>query len=218
MTSQESIRILILGDSGVGKSTFVLSFIHGYISSHRMMYPTVGVNFESTNIVFKDIQYRLFFYDSSGQDKFKAFLPLHYKDLHCIIFMYDLTSSKTRDNIQRFIEDAKISLTKYNKTLDNVSCIIIANKYDLISNYDDTEKNDVINQCKELSMETNMSVILCSSKQEIDSYTSRSCIYHLMNTYQQDKIPQIEDTIPIITIKKTEDIENDDNNCACISQ
>jgi small GTP-binding protein len=219
MIPHNHIRILILGDSGVGKSTFVYSFINGY-TVKKMIYPTVGVNVDPTKIIYQNIEYKLFFYDCSGQDKYKHFISNYYRDLNCIIFMYDLTSSESKDKIKTLINDAKETLSsKYNRNINDICCTIIGNKYDLLVNMNDNEKNDILNQCKALSEDTNMSVILCSSKQKLESYTSRSCIYciiHDLYEYHKDEI------VPMVTesniiLKKNEEIENDDN-CACISQ
>ena len=221
MLSQDPIRILILGDSGVGKSTFLHTFINGYIHNKKQIYPTVGISYEPATISYKNTQHKLFFFDSSGQGKFKAFLPNYYKNIRCIIYMYDITINSTKDNIITLINESKETLNKYDQKIENITGIIIANKYDLIINHNDNERNDIINQCKELSENTDLDVFLCSSKLELEGHTSRNGIYHLIQKYEKNQENNIEDKgsyyEPKILITKVQ-VEEDNDNCACISQ
>lgn len=220
MLNQDTIKILILGDSGVGKSTFVHSFINGYVLNKKIIYPTVGVDYESVNIMFKDIQYKIFFFDSSGQDKFKSLIPTYYKYIQCFIFMYDLTTPSSKDNIIKHMNDSVENLNKHGINFEDITSIIIANKYDLIHTLGDLDKNEIINQCKELADSTELDVLLSSSKQELTGFTSKSCIYHLINehiikTSSKIDIQNIPST-PKINIKKIKKETSD--NCACVSQ
>ena len=219
MLSQKIIKILILGDSGVGKSTFVHTFINGYKNNTIPMDSTIGTNFESVKINYKNTSYKLFFYDSPGQEKAKSLLNISFKEIDCFIFIYDVTKESTYNNIKEWIHFTKQALQKYNRIFDDCTSIIITNKYDLIK--EDNEKNNILNKGKELVEETNITAIICSSILDLDGFTPQYGIQCLMDEYTKNKnnndIISRNPENNKIELSKIIKIENNDN-CACISQ
>lgn len=204
-----AIRVLLLGDSGVGKSTFVHSFKYGYVNKTKSIYATVGIDYESVIISINNTEYKLFIFDSSGQDKYKLFTNVLYKDLDCIIYMYDI---KTKPDLNKWIEHTKISLIKHEKNIDDITSIIVANKIDLMTeNDDEKELNDNI---QDIIDSTKLDHLMCSSVVYIKGKDSNNIISVLVKRWIDKQKPNEFPIKNNVILNKNEE----DNNCACTSQ
>lgn len=97
-----SCKVVLLGESGVGKSCIIARFLHntfveGYIS-------TKGANYASRSITYKEHNTVLKFeiYDTAGQERFRSLNKIIYKDAFIIILVYDITRKDSFDEIKRY--------------------------------------------------------------------------------------------------------------------
>ena len=116
-------KILLVGDSGVGKSSLLLRYSdHAFIQNHI---PTIGVDFKIRTLIMEGKTIKVQIWDTAGQERFKAISQTFYKGAHGIFLVYDVTNSESFYNISKWNED----VDKYGT--EDVKRVIIGNKSDL---------------------------------------------------------------------------------------
>lgn len=159
------LKIIIVGDSCTGKSTFLESYIDDYEFSKNQS-PTIGIDFKLKELIIKNKKLKIRVWDTAGQERFRVMCKSYYKDTAGIVFMYDVTRNETRDNLRSWKEEAYEIFKFYNP--DNiVPFIIIGNKMDLIK---EKGKEELIKDCKDFTDSFKTDLILCSSTIKSNEY------------------------------------------------
>tara|TARA_B100000508_G_C11460672_1_gene279122 strand:- start:986 stop:1624 length:639 start_codon:yes stop_codon:yes gene_type:complete len=114
-----SFKIIITGDSQVGKSTFIKLYS---IGETLFVTPTIGVDFSTTGININNNNFRLQIWDTAGQERFRSIISRFYKNTHGCIVMFDLTNYKSFESLDYWIEQINENAKK------TVSIIIVGNK------------------------------------------------------------------------------------------
>ena len=122
MAQNRPLKILIIGDSNVGKTSILLQYTSDFFQELHIA--TIGVEFKLKEITLDNIEYKLNIWDTAGQERFKAITKSFFKAADGIIFVYDITKKSTFTNIKNWFQDAE------SKTNDFKS-IIVGNKIDL---------------------------------------------------------------------------------------
>ena len=120
---EDVICIMTLGISSVGKTSFILRFTEN--SFQNLFYSTVGIDCKAKIIEIENIKYKLLFYDTAGQERYKSLAPNLIKKAHGIIIMYDITNKSSFDSIPEIIKNIK------EVKGDDFPMILIGNKKDL---------------------------------------------------------------------------------------
>ncbi len=121
------IKILLLGDSEVGKSCFLMRysdnvFVENYITTIGLDYKLKIVKLDSG----KTIKVQL--WDTAGQDKYRTIAKNYYKGSHGILLLYDITKITSFENIREWIRDIKEEVS------EKAIIFLIGNKIDLTDN------------------------------------------------------------------------------------
>ncbi|OMJ95699.1 hypothetical protein SteCoe_759 [Stentor coeruleus] len=117
------IKILILGDQAVGKTSLMLRFISdNFIENHLN---TLGIDFKTKNIKHKEHDYQLQIWDSAGQERFKNITRTYYKKASAIIIAFDSTSIKSFEDVQNWIQNIS------NEVGNKIPLAIAATKCDI---------------------------------------------------------------------------------------
>ncbi|XP_011013766.1 PREDICTED: ras-related protein RABC2a isoform X1 [Populus euphratica] len=91
-----SFKILLIGDSGVGKSSLLVSFIS---SSVEDLAPTIGVDFKIKQLTVGGKRLKLTIWDTAGQERFRTLTSSYYRNAQGIILVYDVTRRETFTNL-----------------------------------------------------------------------------------------------------------------------
>ncbi|KAE7997124.1 hypothetical protein FH972_001782 [Carpinus fangiana] len=91
-----SFKILLIGDSGVGKSSLLLSFISDFVHD---LSPTIGVDFKIKLLTIGGKRLKLTIWDTAGQERFGTLTSSYYRGAHGIILVYDVTRRETFTNL-----------------------------------------------------------------------------------------------------------------------
>ncbi|KAF3434094.1 hypothetical protein FNV43_RR25197 [Rhamnella rubrinervis] len=118
-----SFKILLIGDSGVGKSSILLSFISNSVQD---LSPTIGVDFKIKQLAVGGKRLKLTIWDTAGQERFGTLISSYYRGAHGIIFVYDVTRRETFTNLLE-IWAKEVDLYSTNK--DCIK-ILVGNKVD----------------------------------------------------------------------------------------
>ena len=117
-------KFIVLGDPCTGKTSFVTHLRDGVFNS--LYSSTIGVDFIKLNLDHNDKQYKIYLWDTAGQEKFDFLLPLYYRNLSGVIAFYDITDEISFRNINKWID--KFRRINQDK---NIPIIIVGNKIDL---------------------------------------------------------------------------------------
>lgn len=116
-------KILMLGDSGVGKSSLILRWTMDTFSPS--LTSTVGVNFKSKKVTVASELTQVQVWDTAGQENFHKITTSYYKGAQGILLVYDVTDRKTLENVEYWIKNIKSHAS------DTVQIALIGNKTDL---------------------------------------------------------------------------------------
>ncbi|KAJ5075725.1 ras and ef-hand domain-containing protein [Anaeramoeba ignava] len=117
-------KIVLLGESGVGKTCLALRFCEGV--DYNSPEPTIAVAFHSKTIKIEDKKIKIQLWDTAGQEIYRSLAPMYIRNAEAAIIVYDITKRETFEKISIWI-DEMISLSSQN----NVLIAIVGNKTDL---------------------------------------------------------------------------------------
>lgn len=126
-------KILLIGDSGVGKSSLILRFVDDTYS--EAFTTTIGVDFKVKIVTVGDKTIKLQIWDTAGQDRFRTITSSYYRGAHGIIVVYDISDYSSYCNVQQWIQE----IGRY--ASDDVNKFIVGNKSDLPSDQRQIEES-----------------------------------------------------------------------------
>jgi small GTP-binding protein len=143
--NETDIKIIIIGCSGVGKTSFVQRWIKGYFEkSYR---PTIVSDFQYKILEWRGKCYRILLWDIGGQDKTPSMAKIFTRDSHGCIVINDISK---KDNINETMKWKKVV---YDESAfidgDKLPFILIQNKIDLLEG-DKDYLNEVMNESQKL--------------------------------------------------------------------
>ena len=124
MAKIEDIKVITLGNSAVGKSSFILKYID---NSFTLYYTaTLGIDFKQKKIKLKDGRdVRLRIFDTAGQERYKSVSASFIKKADGVILIYDIGDLESFEAVDNWIK----SIREIGK--DNLPIILVGNKCDL---------------------------------------------------------------------------------------
>ena len=148
-------KVLIIGDSSVGKSNILLRFSDNIF--HDTFLPTIGVDFKIRNVKMADQTIKLNIWDTAGQERFKTITSTYYKGAHGIILAYDITDRESFNNVNNWLAEVK------KHAGPQVIKLLVGNKCDL-----ENERVVTSKEAKEFSDSLGISFLETSAKQKIN--------------------------------------------------
>ena len=158
------IKLLIVGDSGVGKSNFIYRYTKDKFSSSN--FSSSGFDSNSKEIEISDKKIIVKLWDSAGQEKFKSITKNLFTRVQGIIILYDITNKKSFLNVKNWINLIK-------ETDNTIPYVLAGNKCDL-ENQRVVEEDDAI----KFSNDNNIDFLETSAKQDINIM---ECINNFVN-------------------------------------
>ena len=119
-------KVVIVGDSGVGKTNLVKRFITNTFNKETKA--TVGVEFLSKNFIINGKVFKIELWDTAGQERYKSITSAYFKGAKGAMVVYDVTNKPTFVNVDKWCSELQ---TKGSKT---INIIMIGNKTDLKEN------------------------------------------------------------------------------------
>ena len=98
-------KIVIIGNSSVGKSSLLLRFADDIF--HSTFLPTIGVDFKIRTIEQGGSVVKLQMWDTAGQEKFKNIVSAYYKGAQGIMFVFDLCDPRSFKDIKSWMAEAE---------------------------------------------------------------------------------------------------------------
>ena len=148
-------KILLIGDSSVGKTCFLLRYIEDSFTDNFTA--TIGVDHRAKIIKTKNKELvKIQIWDTAGQDKFRCITKNILRWSNGILLIYDTTSNNYYNNIKSWI-------SQINESLGDEPCLVlVGNKVDL-----ENQRQIIKNEGEKLAKEYNMILFETSAKENI---------------------------------------------------
>jgi len=119
------IKLLLIGDSGVGKSCLLLRFSDDQFTPSFIT--TIGIDFKIKTIELEGKRIKLQIWDTAGQERFRTITTAYYRGAMGILLVYDVTDEQSFSNIRNWIRNIE------QHAADNVNKVLIGNKADQVN-------------------------------------------------------------------------------------
>ena len=116
-------KVLLLGNSNVGKSSLFLRFVDDIWNDTFI--PTIGVDFKVKTLEIDGKKIKMQIWDTAGEERFKNIISSYYRGAHGILLLYDVTDRESFKNLNNWLIEIEKNANK------NVLKVLIGNKTDL---------------------------------------------------------------------------------------
>jgi len=116
-------KLLILGDSGVGKSSLMVRFSDDTFS--EAFSTTIGIDFKIRKATVKGKKLKVQIWDTAGQERFRTITRSYYKGIHGYILVYEITNRKSFEHVAHWLKEID------ENGIEGIPKILIGNKCDL---------------------------------------------------------------------------------------
>ncbi|CAG9767709.1 unnamed protein product [Ceutorhynchus assimilis] len=114
-------KLLIIGDSGVGKSSLLLRFADNTFTGSYIT--TIGVDFKIKTVTIDGQKVKLQIWDTAGQERFRTITSTYYRGTHGVVIVYDVTNGETFANVKRWLHEI-------DQNCEVVNRVLVGNKND----------------------------------------------------------------------------------------
>ena len=128
MTDYEKIKVVLVGEASVGKTSIIQRYIDNSFSENNSS--TIGLSYVSKKLSIDKKNFRLDIWDTAGQERYRALTKVFFVDSQICLLVFDITKKQTFEDIKNF----------WIKELENVSSSnniilgLVGNKCDLSDN------------------------------------------------------------------------------------
>jgi Rab family protein len=121
--SAPQLKIVFLGDSGVGKTSIVTKYVSG--SLPERINPTIGAAFLTKMVTFEDQRYELLIWDTAGQEVYRGLAPMYYRSAAIAIVVFDVTIAESYNSVDYWIQELRANVD------ESIVICVCGNKIDL---------------------------------------------------------------------------------------
>ncbi|XP_030574399.1 ras-related protein Rab-15-like [Archocentrus centrarchus] len=115
-------RLLMLGDSGVGKTCMLRRFTESDFDSSHIS--TIGIDFKMKTLEVDGTKVRVQIWDTAGQERYQTITKQYYRRAQGIIFVYDIADKQSFKHIGKWVSDVDECIAQ------KVETILVGNKCD----------------------------------------------------------------------------------------
>jgi len=123
-------KLVLLGESAVGKSSLVLRFVKDQFDDFRES--TIGAAFLTQTISIDDnttVKFEI--WDTAGQERYKSLAPMYYRNANAAVVVYDITQASSLDKAKSWIKELQ------RQANENIIIALAGNKLDLVTSQPD---------------------------------------------------------------------------------
>lgn len=130
-------KLVLLGESAVGKSSLVLRFVKDQFDDYRES--TIGAAFLTQTISLdEDTTVKFEIWDTAGQERYKSLAPMYYRNANCAVVVYDITQAASLDKAKAWVKELQ------RQANENIIIALAGNKADLVTAEADQDKRAVL--------------------------------------------------------------------------
>ena len=177
----DNIKLLLLGDTNVGKTSIFERFIKGTFNDNKSA--SIGIDFETNILKYKNTNYTIDLYDIPGQERFRSIVPSYYRIVEGFFIVFDLTNENSLNSIQYWVDSIK-------EHLQEPKFIILGNKDDLKDKkISDEIINNELNKLKQ--SENNKDLIYLKTSAKKDKNIKKA-FETMIDLLENENIPENE--------------------------
>jgi small GTP-binding protein len=130
MTSptQFDIKVCIIGDTDVGKTSFSMRYCHGAFPEN--VSPTIGASFLQRKVIVGDVEVSLQIWDTAGQERFRSMAPMYYRGARAAVLVFDITNEESFTRVSTWLRDLRAHADP------DVVIVLAGNKCDKTASFD----------------------------------------------------------------------------------
>ena len=194
-------KVLLLGNSNVGKSSLFLRFVDDIWNDTFV--PTIGVDFKIKTFNIDEKKIKMQIWDTAGQERFKNIIASYYRGAHGILLIYDVTDKESFKNLSNWLIEIEKNASK------NVLKVLIGNKTDL-----EDKRVITYSQGKEFADSYGLKYIETSAKKNMNVNEAFETLgRELMQASDDKKIGKSKDKK--ISVTKAEDLNQEQKKGCC---
>lgn len=190
----ETIKLLIVGDQSVGKSSLILRYTEDTFSNN--MISTIGVEFKRKKINVNNQEINIIIYDSAGNERYSKITKHFYAGCHGILILYDVNQKHTFEGISKWVQTLQID--------QNIEVMVIGNKIDLERNVTSEEGKNIAKDYGTLFVET-------SAKSGIG--VNRAFELLIEKIIEKSKLPKVHSIKTISEVKNSKEANKKSKCC-----
>merc|ERR1711981_1389877 len=118
-------KLVLLGDSAVGKSSLVLRFVRGQFFEYQES--TIGAAFLTQNVSLNDYTVKFEIWDTAGQERYHSLAPMYYRGAAAAVVVYDITNADSFSRAKSWVKELQ------RQGSPNIVIALTGNKCDLAS-------------------------------------------------------------------------------------
>ena len=116
-------KVLLLGNSDVGKSSLLLRFVDSVWN--ETFVPTIGVDFKVKTVEIGDKKVKMQIWDTAGQERFRNVISTYFRGGNGLLLIYDITNKDSFKNLESWLIEIEKNAS------ENILKLLIGNKSDL---------------------------------------------------------------------------------------
>uniref|UniRef100_A0A3P9QFA0 small monomeric GTPase n=1 Tax=Poecilia reticulata TaxID=8081 RepID=A0A3P9QFA0_POERE len=116
-------KLVLLGESAVGKSSLVLRFVKGQF--HEFQESTIGAAFLTQTVCLDDTTVKFEIWDTAGQERYHSLAPMYYRGAQAAIVVYDITNTDTFTRAKNWVKELQ------RQASPNIVIALAGNKADI---------------------------------------------------------------------------------------
>jgi len=120
-----TIKLLLIGDSGVGKTSLLNKYRDPTAPLNLAEMKTIGIDFAVKNVELDGKRIKVQIWDTAGQERFKSITTAYYKGAHGVFVVYDVNDEKSFENIRGWVRNVETH------ALEDVQIFLVGSKCDL---------------------------------------------------------------------------------------
>ncbi|KAL9101157.1 MAG: hypothetical protein Q9163_003559 [Psora crenata] len=121
------LKVIILGDSGVGKTSLMNQYVNKKFSASYKA--TIGADFLTKEVMVDDRLVTMQLWDTAGQERFQSLGVAFYRGADCCVLVYDVNNSKSFETLDAWRDEFLIQASP--REPDNFPFVVIGNKIDV---------------------------------------------------------------------------------------
>ncbi|KAF8140117.1 GTP-binding protein ypt5 [Boletus edulis] len=118
------VKLVLLGEAAVGKSSVVLRFVSNEFQPNKE--PTIGAAFLTQKCRLEDRVLRYEIWDTAGQERFHSLAPMYYRNAQAAVVVYDVTKASSLEKAKSWVKELQ------RQANPNIVIALAGNKVDLV--------------------------------------------------------------------------------------
>lgn len=121
-----NLKIILVGDSGVGKTSLIIRFIEDKFEPEETT-ATIGIDHRTKVVQRGGNSYKMTICDTAGQEKFRSMTSSWYRATHGVILVFDVTRKESLQHIDSWLDEVELYSTR-----EDITKLLVGNKIDCV--------------------------------------------------------------------------------------